>query len=64
MATMVVLAFKDETSAEQMRDKLVGLQKLQLIKLADAAVVVPVSYTHLTLPTNVQQCRYRWSPYH
>jgi uncharacterized membrane protein len=37
---MVVLAFKDETSAQQMRDKLVGLQKLQLIKLADAAVVV------------------------
>ena len=23
----------------------------------------PVSYTHLTLPTNVQQCRSRWSPY-
>ena len=23
-----------------------------------------VSYTHLTLPTNVQQCRSRWSPYH
>ena len=26
MATMVVLAFKDEASAEQMRDKLAGLQ--------------------------------------
>jgi uncharacterized membrane protein len=37
---MVVLTFKDETSAEQMRDKLVGLQKLELIKLSDAAVVV------------------------
>ena len=40
MATMVVLAFKDETSAAQMRDKLAGLQKLQLISLSDAAVVV------------------------
>ena len=40
MATMVVLAFKDETGAEQMRDTLVGLQKLQLISLSDAAVVV------------------------
>jgi uncharacterized membrane protein len=40
MATMVVFAFKDETSAEQMRDKLIGLQKLHLISLADAAVVV------------------------
>ena len=24
----------------------------------------PVSYTHLTLPTKVLVCRYRWSPYH
>ena len=40
MATMVVLAFKDETGAEQMRDTLVGLQKLHLISLSDAAVVV------------------------
>jgi uncharacterized membrane protein len=40
MSTLVVLAFKDETSAAQMRDKLVGLQKLQLINLSDAAVVV------------------------
>ena len=24
----------------------------------------PVSYTHLTLPTNTSQCRSRWSPYH
>ena len=27
-------------------------------------VVTPVSYTHLTLPTNTSQCRSRWSPYH
>ena len=24
----------------------------------------PVSYTHLTLPTNTNACRSRWSPYH
>ena len=24
----------------------------------------PVSYTHLTLPTNRVACRSRWSPYH
>ena len=24
---------------------------------------IPVSYTHLTLPTN-KRCRSRWSPYH
>ena len=26
--------------------------------------VVAVSYTHLTLPTNISRCRSRWSPYH
>ena len=26
--------------------------------------VVPVSYTHLTLPTTRLVCRSRWSPYH
>ena len=26
--------------------------------------VVPVSYTHLTLPTIILPCRSRWSPYH
>ena len=26
--------------------------------------VPPVSYTHLTLPTNIIRCRSRWSPYH
>mgnify|MGYP001825413791 CR=1 FL=1 len=25
---------------------------------------VAVSYTHLTLPTNIIRCRSRWSPYH
>jgi uncharacterized membrane protein len=40
MATLVVLAFKDATGAEKMRDKLKELQPLQLINLSDAAVVV------------------------
>ena len=25
---------------------------------------IPVSYTHLTLPTILRRCRSRWSPYH
>ena len=25
---------------------------------------IPVSYTHLTLPTTARRCRSRWSPYH
>ena len=26
--------------------------------------LVPVSYTHLTLPTTLHECRSRWSPCH
>lgn len=40
MSDLIVLAFKDETSAAQMRDELTGMQKQHLISLADAAVVV------------------------
>jgi uncharacterized membrane protein len=40
MATLVVFIFPEETGAAQMRDRLVRLQKAQLIGLADAAVVV------------------------
>ena len=28
------------------------------------AITMPVSYTHLTLPTTLHECRSRWSPYH
>ena len=27
-------------------------------------VTISVSYTHLTLPTTLHECRSRWSPYH
>lgn len=40
MATLVVFTFRDETGAGEMRDKLAGLGKSELIRLADAAVVV------------------------
>ena len=32
--------------------------------IADMDETVPVSYTHLTLPTIHVECRSRWSPYH
>ena len=40
MSELIVFAFDNETGAAQMRDKLVSLQKLHLITLEDAAVVV------------------------
>ena len=30
----------------------------------DTVAATPVSYTHLTLPTTLHECRSRWSPYH
>jgi uncharacterized membrane protein len=40
MSDLVVFAFKDEDGAVQMREELIRMQKMQLISLADAAVVV------------------------
>ena len=40
MSELIVFAFDNETGAAQVRDKLVSLQKQQLIALEDAAVVV------------------------
>jgi len=40
MSQLVVFAFKDASGAEQMREALGQLQKQQLIKLSDAAVVI------------------------
>ena len=40
----------------------------QLIQYADPSGaqlnILAVSYTHLTLPTTLHECRSRWSPYH
>ena len=30
----------------------------------EGIALIPVSYTHLTLPTKSDECRSRWSPYH
>jgi len=40
VANLIVFAFDNETEAERMRDKLVDMQKQQIITLQDAAVVI------------------------
>ena len=43
----------------------VSEEELKLIlQLIQSLNPRPVSYTHLTLPTNTNACRSRWSPYH
>ena len=39
-----------------------GILRLSVPK--KEAKAVAVSYTHLTLPTIIRECRSRWSPYH
>ena len=36
----------------------------QTVVIDDFDVLMPVSYTHLTLPTIILPCRCRWWPYH
>ena len=40
MANLIVFTFNNETEAERMRDTLVSMQKMELISLEDAAVVI------------------------
>ena len=43
------------------------IQDVDQSTVLDSGVIdspVPVSYTHLTLPTIRTRCRSRWSPYH
>ena len=42
----------------------VTVDTFDLTRLEGARWLEPVSYTHLTLPTMLAQCRSRWSPYH
>ena len=39
---------------------LIEINSIEIVK----DLIVAVSYTHLTLPTNTVTCRSRWSPYH
>jgi uncharacterized membrane protein len=40
MANLIVFTFDNESEAERMRDTLVSMQKMELISLEDAAVVI------------------------
>ena len=43
----------------------IGLEMVEnLYERGVEVTLVPVSYTHLTLPTKLILCRSRWSPYH
>ena len=45
--------------------KYLGINLTKEVKdLYSENYTTPVSYTHLTLPTNTVTCRSRWSPYH
>ena len=41
-----------------------GDVSVRMLLLGMSEIFLPVSYTHLTLPTTGSLCRSRWSPYH
>ena len=53
------LLFSSALLAEEVKVK-EGAPTTYIVKQGDT----PVSYTHLTLPTMLAQCRSRWSPAH
>ena len=42
----------------------IDFQRRAIKRDPEGHFIIPVSYTHLTLPTNNPWCRSRWSPYH
>ena len=60
----IILWVTDEFSFAKLTDKCAtGSSLMPQKKNPDVPELIPVSYTHLTLPTN-RECRSRWSPYH
>ena len=51
----------DHSLVDQAAEKIVDTAKRTGAQVSGP---IPVSYTHLTLPTMASVCRYRWSPYH
>ena len=56
-----VAKFSDESIG---RERLEEPDEIRTCFMVDRDRIIPVSYTHLTLPTIVEWCRSRWSPYH
>ena len=59
-----LMLFDEPTSA--LDPELVGevLRVMKDLAAEGMTMLVAVSYTHLTLPTTLHECRSRWSPYH
>ena len=66
-AELVVHAYRDGGAPGMERLNDLGLQEGAAVFAASGTsedIAMPVSYTHLTLPTILRSCRSRWSPYH
>ena len=64
---VAVTVLETETGrySDTLRSALVSLDGDNAWALSESwCGTIPVSYTHLTLPTTWSRCRSRWSPYH
>ena len=53
-----------EDVAREIQTVITGVDAEMTAKAAHLSPEQTVSYTHLTLPTTLNSCRSRWSPYH
>ena len=49
---------------KELDEVLISIKKIQSEMKDTLIEIKTVSYTHLTLPTSLAECRSRWSPYH
>ena len=59
-----ILNYISQISEYKGRQELYLSQKPTVLDNLVELAIIPVSYTHLTLPTTLHECRSRWSPYH
>ena len=56
--------FNEELKKYKLNQKELLKGNINAVKFKANEGLISVSYTHLTLPTTIELCRSRWSPYH
>ena len=60
----MALLISEALPVQVLQDFYKRLERFNVPRAQTMRIIRAVSYTHLTLPTNLRMCRSRWSPYH